>query len=607
MRYIGNKTKLLDEISSFIKENIKEEIKIFCDLFSGTGSVSAEYKDKYYIIANDFLRLSYTLTRANVNSKMFYKFKNLGFDPFEYLNTDKYTKGFFYENYSPSGKSGRMYFSSDNAKKIDFIRTEIEKWKTNNLIDDDEYYYLLLSLLESVSLRANVAGVYGSYLKKWDSRALKELRILPVIITKSPKYENEIYNEDSLELITRIKGDLLYLDPPYSRNDYSTQYHLLETLVRYDEPEVTGITGTRKDKIKSSFSDMVSAQRDLEKIISEADFKYIILSYNNNGILSEDYIETLLKRHAIRFQKREIKYNNYTNKKSLRHIKNQEYLYFIEKTKKHFVESPLNYMGSKYNVLNEILPYLNGFNNVIDLFAGGFNVGVNTSAINVTYNDVNKYVKEMVEVFKNSEITELVKYINKRISEYGLEKGNKENYLSFRAMYNNIPVNKRNVLDLFILSQFGFQQQIRFNNNHDFNNPIGMSAYNTNTLIKIFEFHRELVKKNVDFRSVNFSTFEIKNCNDLVVYMDPPYLITLGSYNDGKRGFGGWDEEIEQELYSFIDKLNSENCPFVLSNVIEFKNLKNHILSEWLSKNEYNVKEYIFRKRKEVLVTNFKI
>lgn len=602
LRYIGNKSKLLNEIQNMISTNTKGDEKIFCDLFSGTGSVGSFFRDKYKIIANDVLKFSYVLTQGYLNSKVEMTFPILGFNALDYLNALNGIDGFISKNYSPK-HSKRMYFTEFNAKKIDAIRLQIEEWYLNEKISQEEYYYLLACLLEALSLRANVAGVYGSYLKNWDSRALKEIILLPLKIENEYLKKNEVFNVDSLELIDKINGDILYLDPPYSKNDYSTQYHLLETIIRYDNPEIKGKTGTRQDKSKSLFTEKMTAQIALEKIISEAKFKHIILSYNNNGVIEEKYLDILLKKHSIKFVKKEIKYQNYTNKKSITNIKNKEFLYYIEK-KHTYVESPLNYMGSKYQVLNEIVPLLNNYETVIDLFAGGFNVGINVTASKVIFNDINHYVKDLVQLFSSPDIHKKLNYIEAIIKKYNLTKSGKESYLIFRNYYNSILPVERKVIDLFVLSQFGFQQQLRFNSSHEFNNPIGMSSYNTNTLIKIIEFNRILRKKAISFFSEDFRNLNFSIDSNTLFYIDPPYLVTLGSYNDGKRGFKGWNSEDEHDLYNYIDGIVDKGGKFVLTNVLIHKGIKNTILKTWLDSREYRIDTYVHRKREEILVTN---
>src|SRR3989344_4812246 len=168
MRFIGNKELIVSEIIDLLdKKGLLNKNLTFFDAFCGSGAVSDALKDSFNLIMNDLLRwcVVYTMGRIYVSDC---KFKKLGFDPFEFFNTtDNKIEGFFFKNYSP-GSSKRMYFSSENAARIDYFRKTIEEWKNSNRISDKEYYVLLASLIKSVSKVANAAGVYGAFLKHWD-------------------------------------------------------------------------------------------------------------------------------------------------------------------------------------------------------------------------------------------------------------------------------------------------------------------------------------------------------------------------------------------------------------------------------------------------------
>ncbi len=203
MRYIGNKTKLLDKLERLlVKKGLTKKGMIFCDLFAGTCTVGDYFKDRYEIIANDTLYTSYVISNAKLKYKNTF-FQNLGFDPFDYFNnidSSNYTTGFCYNNFAPT-VSGRQYFSDENAKLIDLIRNTIDEWFDTKKIDENEKYYLIGSLLESVSKVSNVAGVYSAYLKIWDPRAIKKMEFIPIETSSSnSKYLNEVYIEDVNDL-----------------------------------------------------------------------------------------------------------------------------------------------------------------------------------------------------------------------------------------------------------------------------------------------------------------------------------------------------------------------------------------------------------------------
>ena len=611
MRYLGNKQKIILEIEELIlrKVNVSKK-QVFFDAFSGTGAVS-DYMKKYFkIIANDSLYTPYIYTSSKLNNSNV-TFDVLGINPFEYFNNDNLEyKGFVYKNYSPASTEKRMYFSEENALKIDYIRNKIEKWKKENKINEEEYNYLLASLIESLSKVSNIAGVYGAYLKQWDNRALKKMKFIEVERNKEipVSNKNKIYNFNIEEIIKNIDCDIIYLDPPYTKNQYATQYHLLETISKNDNPEIVGVTGGRKDSKNnnSNFSKDINAHIAFANLIKYTKAKHIIVSYSSLGLMSKEYIENVLKRYGKKetYELKKINYKKYQNHQTDAKKTNIEYIFYIEKTDNVIYNSPLNYIGGKgdlIEVINKNLP--NDVNNAIDLFAGGFNVGINLPYENIIYNDINFKVKELIEMFKNEDTVKLCKNIEKQIKKYNLEPNKKEAYLKLRNDYNKN--SRKDILDLYMLILFGFQQQIRFNSKLEYNNPVGQSGYNNKIFEKIISFSSELKNKKIEFYNKNF--YEIENMinKDTFVYCDPPYLIALASYNDGKRGFNGWNEKLEIQLLEFLDRLNSKKIKFMLSNILKHKEKENHILLNWLLKNNYNIKIVKTKNREEAIITNY--
>ena len=175
-----------------------------------------------------------------------------------------------------------------------------------------------------------------------------------------------------------------------------------------------------------------------------------------------------------------------------------------------------------------------------------------------------------------------------RINQFNLSLTNKDGYLELRRLYNS----ERNPLDLFVLVAYSFNHQIRFNNSHEFNNPFGKerSCFNEHMKENLLDFLNALNESSIDFTSYNFDKFDFSrlSSNDFV-YADPPYLITTGTYNDGKRGFTGWNEIEERKLLYILDSLDKRNICFALSNVIEHKGKENLILKDWIDKNKYYV------------------
>ena len=616
MRYLGTKTELVDKIYELIKDkSIDNENYTFCDAFSGTGAVGGFLKDKFRIIANDVQYYSFIISQAKLNTPDL-KFSKLGVNPFDYFNKEKLEyEGFVYKNYADQG-SERMYFSAENGLKIDFIRNKIDEWKKQGKLTDFEYYYLIAALLESVSKVANIAGVYGSYLKTWDPRAVKLMQFIKVE-QRGIKglFEAEVHNKTIEELVNELSGDILYLDPPYTNNQYSVQYHLLETIAKNDNPEIKGKGGLRNtSETASAFSRKGDVETVFEKIIAKARFKYIILSYSSDGLMSQKYIENILKRYgkSETYELRKINYKKYKNHQTVENQEHCEYLFFIEKKDYSEVKyaSPLNYQGGKYDLVDFIQNNLpsEGVKRFIDAFGGGYSVGINIEAEQIVYNEYNHKVVELMECFRNTETNDLVKYILKTQRKYKLEPGNKEAYMKLRTRYNSTLLELRDPKMLYMLILYGFNQQIRFNSSYNCNNPVGPAGLNDNIIDKISSFCRRIQEQNVIFFSKDFEKINEYVNDETFVYCDPPYLITLGSYNDGKRGFNGWKTSDELRLYNFLDNLNAKGVKFMMSNVLEHKHKKNVLLADWIKKNRYKIikyDKYARKGRKEVLVVNY--
>ena len=341
MNYIGSKFSILSYIDEVI-ENFTDQKKdiTFCDIFAGTGVVSKYFKEKgYNIIANDIQYFSYVILKGLIENSDELKFEKLTkkhIDPFICLNGLNGKKGFIYKNYSlggtKKGKYQRLYFSDDNAKKIDAIRIKIEKWKNKKLINQNEYYYLLACLIEAADKVANTASVYEAFLKEMKSSAYKPIILNPLeLVFKNKKYE--IYNQDSKKLIQNIKGDILYLDPPYNNRKYDTNYHILETIALYDNPKIKGKTGIRIDDTKkSNYCIKDKAVLELEDLIKNAKFKYVLLSYNDEGIIPMEKIEEIMKKYGNykRYEKKHKRFKS-DNSRSYKKDYTIEYIHCLEK------------------------------------------------------------------------------------------------------------------------------------------------------------------------------------------------------------------------------------------------------------------------------------
>ena len=294
MNYIGSKHSLLPFLEQTIDSVTNNACGgVFADLFAGTGAVGAAFRKKgYRVLACDIQHYAYALNRHLVENP-----PSLTATHLDHLNTLDGTDGFIYRSYCVGSGSGRNYFTDENGRRCDAIRTAIETLRSSGSIGDDEYFYYLASLINSIDKVANTASVYGSFLKHIKKTAQKPLTLELLPLIDGPR--GTACNADINTLIRTISGDVLYLDPPYNTRQYSSNYHVLETISRYDSPTLIGKTGLRSSASqKSAFCSKRAATQALDDILANADFKYIFLSYNNEGLMHLDTIREIMGRHG---------------------------------------------------------------------------------------------------------------------------------------------------------------------------------------------------------------------------------------------------------------------------------------------------------------------
>lgn len=648
-RYLGSKYKLLDFINEIIENNCGEYDSVF-DVFGGTGVVSNYFSEKgKKIFINDILKSNYCIYRAFLGYERFSENKIKKIID-EYNNISNLEENYFSKNYK------NTYFSENDCKKIGYIREDINKKYNEKLINEREKYILIASLLYSMDKIANTVGHYDAYRKKQELDDCFEMYNLD--INKKQIIRNEIYNMDSNELVKKIKADIIYIDPPYNSRQYGDAYHLLENVAEWKKPKVYGVAKKMdRSKIKSNYCTN-KASTAFKELIKNCNCKYIIVSYNNMGqkgnarsqakISDTEIIEILNQKGKVKVFERD--FNFFTTGKT--HIDNhKERLFLCEVCEQEneeisydvniiseFAKSPLNYVGGKYKLLNQLTKkFPSEVNTFVDYFCGGGNVGVNIEAKKVIAVDKEKYLINVLNIFKNYSYTEIIDKLDSIIEKYklsntyingynyykcdsssGLGSYNKEKYLKLRNDYNKMKEeNDEKTFKFLVLIIYGFNHQIRFNSSREFNMPVGKRDFNGSIRKNLLAFCEKIKNKNIEFIGEDFKEYKIDNLTSKdFCYFDPPYFLGDASYNENNN----WTEKDEKDLLKYIDKLNEKKIRFALSNVTQHRGEKNNILIEWAIENKYNINylDYNYNNSnyhsksknnitKEVLITNYSI
>ena len=300
IRYYGGKAKLADFIIKGMEQfGLKEGMSVL-DAFTGTSVVAQELKHRgFHTFANDHLYFSYALADAHLafNEVPDFKKLKLSVGVFDFLNSLPSKKGFVTKNYSPFGSCERMYLSIVNAGKVDAIRDQIQEWQKDEKINTSEFNYLIASLVYTINLVSNITGTYGAYLKFWEGRSTKDLLLTPIEVSPS-QFQNHALYGDVLEAVGRQHYDFIYLDPPYNSRGYYSNYFFLEMVAKgwYDNiPVPSGVTGIPKNlEVRSDYSSKREVSGAFQRLISKCNTEYIALSYNNEGLLSQDKLMEIL-------------------------------------------------------------------------------------------------------------------------------------------------------------------------------------------------------------------------------------------------------------------------------------------------------------------------
>ena len=303
---------------------------------------------------------------------------------------------------------------------------------------------------------------------------------------------------------------------------------------------------------------------------------------------------------------------------------------------KNYISSPLNYIGGKARILDQILPlFPDGIDTFVDLFCGGCNVGMNVNAQRVLYNDTLMPLIGLLKSFRRMKNDTIITRINALINEFNFSKTrehnfayyggdsnlgvsvyNRDKFIQLRDVFNRCErKNNQYYILLYTLIIFGFNNQIRFNDKGEFNLPVGKRDFNEVLEAKFRKFFDALRVQNCSFSTHDFRKFDFGGLTrNSLVYCDPPYLITTASYNEKD----GWTERDESDLLEVLNELNHAGIRFALSNVLQHEGKENTLLANWADEHgfiihdlfmDYHYSNYQKRSKKadsrEVLITNY--
>ncbi len=333
IKYIGSKRVLVPTLLDVVRA--LPDVRTVVDFFSGTSRVGHALKDAgYRVIANDHLAYAHTLATCYVQADR----EDVARDAellIDELNRLPGREAFFTETYCRQSR----FFQPQNGERIDAIRDAIA---AKGLPPELEAV-CLVSLMEAADRVDSTTGVQMAYLKDWAPRSRNDLELrLPNLIDRPPAGRCEAHALEARDAAASLTGDVAYIDPPYNQHAYLGNYHIWETLVRWDKPEVYGIACKRIDcrERKSDFNSKRRATKALASFLDRVTCRYLVVSFNNEGFISREAMEQLLGAHGDvhvverdhkRYVGAQIGIHNPRGERvgTVSHVRNREYVYVV--------------------------------------------------------------------------------------------------------------------------------------------------------------------------------------------------------------------------------------------------------------------------------------
>lgn len=333
VKYIGSKRTLIPNILEMVDS--LDGITSVVDYFSGTSRVGHALKAQgYQVTANDYATYAHCLATCYVQadrSKVLHHADQLVAE----FNDLAPEAGYFTKTFCEDAR----YFKPENGARIDAIRESIE----SKDLDPNLKAVMLVSLMEAADRVDSTTGVQMAYLKKWAPRAHNKLELrVPDLLPSLPDRPCTATNLEAQDAARQLTADLAYIDPPYNQHSYLGNYHIWESLVRWDKPETYGIANKRIDckTRKSDFNSKPKSIIAMQDFINKVRCPYKLVSFNNEGYLDKSTMESILAPHGNvytighdykRYVGAQIGIHNQSGTKvgKITHLRNTEYLFLV--------------------------------------------------------------------------------------------------------------------------------------------------------------------------------------------------------------------------------------------------------------------------------------
>ncbi len=330
IKYLGSKRVLIPQLLKAVER--LPGVETVLDLFSGTSRVGHALKRSgYRVTANDHNAYAHTLARCYVEADAT-QLRGPAEDLLAELQSTPPRAGYVTEVFCRQSR----FFHPKNGERIDAIRERIEALELEPILEA----VALVSLMEAADRVDSTTGVQMAYLKEWAARAHNDLELRVPDMLPGP---GRAVRSDALELARTASADLVYLDPPYNQHGYLRNYHIWESLVCWDKPEVYGVACKRVDcKTRTSpFNSKRKIHDAMRELVAHLKARHLLVSFNNEGYIErEAMIEILSTRGRVHVQ--EIPHARYVGAKigiynpsgekvgRISHTRNVEYLFHVE-------------------------------------------------------------------------------------------------------------------------------------------------------------------------------------------------------------------------------------------------------------------------------------